>query len=522
MVARLNRRQFLQLGLLGGVSLLGGGLLDACVRRADGPTDSHFDPDLEIRLRATQAKVALLPGDLTTVWMYQATISKGHQASVQSLPHSYLGPIIRVSKGQKIRVHFANDLPEAKQRSIVHWHGLHLAAEMDAHPRYAIDPGQTYVYEFTVQDRAGTYWFHPHPDMLTGKQVYMGLAGLFIVTDDEESKAGLPSGAQDVPLIIQDRTFDAANRLVYLADGDAMASMMGFLGQRILVNGRPDFALEASTRVYRLRLLNGSNARIYKLAWSDGTPLTVIGSDGGLLQKPVQRGYVMLSPGERVELWADLSKRRLGEELTLQSLTFQGAEDSDTGLLADAAPPLGAAMTVLRIRIVRQEPETLRLPTRLSSIVPYKLMDAVNRDNPRQFTLSHWRTQWLINGLVFGMDEATEGETVKLNATEVWEIINKTNPGEAVDPNGMVHPFHVHGLQFSIIERQVLPELKAGWDTVREGYVDEGWKDTMMLMPGERARLLMRFSDFTGLYLYHCHNLEHEDAGMMRNYLVKA
>jgi FtsP/CotA-like multicopper oxidase with cupredoxin domain len=301
-----------------------------------------------------------------------------------------------------------------------------------------------------------------------------------------------------------------------------MARMMGFLGEQVLVNGRPDFVLDAATRAYRLRLLNGSNSRIYKLAWSDGAPLVVLGTDGGLLETSVERRYVMLAPGERVELCADWSGRRVGDEIALESLRFEGAESDAMPMMgASDAPLLGAPMAVMKVRIARQEQETLSLPQQLSTIVRHKLEDAVNRDAPRQFVISLRGMQWLINGRVFEMDGVAEEEKVALDSTEVWEFVNARNPGHPMEPNGMAHPLHIHGLQFNVIERQVLPELGAGYETVREGYVDGGWKDTLMVMPGERVKLLLRFADFTGDFVYHCHNLEHEDSGMMRNYRVE-
>lgn len=512
----------------------------------------HFVPDLEINLKATQATVSILHGAETTVWSYQAALVKGDSASVQSLPGSYLGPIIYARRGQKVRVVFQNELPDGPA-SIIHWHGLHLPEEQDGHPRYAIMPGQTYTYEFTVNDRAGTYWFHPHPDMQTGRQMYNGLAGLFLVADDEEDTAHLPSAAQDIPLIIQDRSFDAGNQFVYAAgspmDG-SMEYLMGFLGERVLVNGRADYRLDVATRAYRLRLLNGSNARTYKLAWDDSTPLTVIATDGGLLERPVQRPYVMLSPGERIELWVDFSTRQLGAELTLRSLAFEGAEGTDSsdaesgghtmaghndhdmdgyarghqiGMMAgtvDGTPTLGAPMTILTVHVRELAQANDSLPALLSSIERHRLIDAVNRVKPRTFTLTQPEMRWEINGRVSTTNSHSVDETVKLGELEVWEIVNAINEGDTMHPMGMAHPFHIHGVQFQVIERHVLPELEAGWQTVRAGYVDEGWKDTVLLMPGEQVKLLMKFTDFTGTFMYHCHILEHEDMGMMGNYVV--
>jgi FtsP/CotA-like multicopper oxidase with cupredoxin domain len=421
-------------------------------------------------------------------------------------------------------VNFNNSLPEP---SIVHWHGLRLPEEMDAHPRFAIPSGETYTYDFQVLNRAGTYWYHPHPHMLTGRQVYNGLAGLFIVTDDEEEGAGLPEGEYDIPLVIQDRTFDADNQFVYVPQG-MMAETMGFLGDSILVNGQPDAALSVETRAYRLRFLNGSNFRIYKLVWGDGTPLTVIATDGGLLESPAQRDYVMLAPGERVELWADFSQYPVGTELLLQSLPFSGIELMDIGGMnmggmdhggmdmGATTLPQGSEFTVLRVEVAQESNESLTLPAQLSAIERYSLEDAVNQDNPRRFALARQMPLWTINGRSFEMESVAEDEIVRLNTLEVWEFDNLLEGDDQ-----MAHPMHIHGVQFQIVERQAAPDTREGWETVRAGYVDEGWKDTLLMMPGERVKLLLRFEDFSGMFVYHCHTLEHEDMGMMRNYRIE-
>jgi FtsP/CotA-like multicopper oxidase with cupredoxin domain len=504
-------------------------------------------------MKATRARVAILPGDHTAVWTYRAQLVKGDPGSLQTVSGSYLGPIIRVRKGAKVRVRFGNDLPEP---STIHWHGLLVPERMDGHPRDAVAPGGSYIYEFPVLNRAGTYWFHPHPHTLTGGQVYRGLAGLFIVSDDEEAALDLPSGEYDVPLILQDRRFDAHNQLVYQAGGmggmmggghtmmgpgggmgghgtmDAMMDrLMGFLGDRILVNGKPDFVLPVATRAYRLRLLNGSNSRVYKLAWADGIPLTVIATDGGLLAKPIERPYVMLGPGERVELWADFSKLGAGGEMTLQSLAYSGAESDETpgghggmsGMMGGGRTlPNGAPFPVLKVRVARTERETRSLPTVLATLPRYRLGDAVNGNAPRRFGLTMRRMSWLINGRSFEMERVAPDERVKLSTAEAWEFVNERNPGEMMEQNGMVHPMHIHGVQFQVIRRDVDADLRAGWETVKDGFLDEGWKDTFLIMPGERVTVLMRFEGHAGLFLYHCHNLEHEDLGMMRNYRIES
>jgi FtsP/CotA-like multicopper oxidase with cupredoxin domain len=552
----LTRRHFIRgTGLAGGL-VLGGSihtLLASCAGQSANPQklsekpatvhqpNSSFIPDLEINLKAEPKAVPIRSGQPTNVWSYSAELVKGDPASLQTIPGSYLGPIFRVRQGQRVRLNFQNNLPSG-QNSIVHWHGLILPDTMDGHPRFAVPPGKTYVYEFEVINRAGMNWFHPHPDMQTGQQAYAGLAGLFIVTDPEEVALNLPSGAYEIPIVLQDRTLNANDQLLYLGnpigtlrrkDMDGMSGMMmgdmrtimGFLGETVFVNGKPNFTLAAATKIYRLRILNGSNARIYKLAWSNGKPLTVIGTDGSLLPQPVERQYVMLAPGERLDIWADFSQLKVGTEISLNSLAFSGAENvggSAMGSMmnSDKAPEVGAPMTLFKVKLDRAEKETLQLPKKLASLPLLRPTDAVNAAQPRPVELALKGMKWVMNGQPFEMNTATPQETVKLNTIEQWEIINKLNPGAMMDAKGMAHPIHLHGVQFQVISREILPELAAGWKTVKDGYIDTGLKDTVMVMPGERVKLLMKFANYTGLFSYHCHNLEHEDAGMMRNYRI--
>lgn len=324
--------------------------------------------DVHIELQAIADRVAIRPGAPTRVWRYQGKLLRGDAGVLEASVGAYLGPIIRVRRGQRVRIDLINGLPES---TIIHWHGLHVPEAMDGHPRFEIGAGERYVYDFTVVNRAGSYWFHPHPHGRTGKQVYFGLAGLFLVSDDEEDALGLPTGAQDLPLVIQDRSFDDDNQLIYLSDslaaaptegsdrramvggmggmggmGRMMASMMGMFGDQILVNGRPDASLELAPRPYRLRLLDGSNSRIYKLAWADRSPLTVIGTDGGLLAAPLQRDHIMLAPAERLDLWVDFGRWPAGTELTLQSLAFDsGMGGMMGGMMGGAALPDGRALS---------------------------------------------------------------------------------------------------------------------------------------------------------------------------------
>ena len=474
--------------------------------------------DVRIALTAAPAAISILPGQPTQVWQYTGRVLEGDPNAIQAIPGSYLGPIIRVRKGQRVHITFSHELP---QESIVHWHGLHVPAEMDGHPRFVIQQGETFEYEFEILNRAGTYWYHPHPHGLTGTQVFKGLAGLFLVSDEEEAALGLPSGEFDIPLVIQDRSFDENNQFLYRVES-MHDKMMGFLGDRILVNGQPDFTLPVATRPYRLRILNGSNSRIYKLAWSDGSPVTVIGTDGGLLEAPVQRPYVTLAPGERVELWADFSDRAVGDEIKLQSLPFTPASG---GMMGDgmrrgmgrgghqeAEYPQGAAFDILSVRVERESDDRQPLPRRLSTIERLSPEDAATT---RTITLQVTPgVGWTMNGRTHEMGVVAPDERVQLGSIEIWEFVN------AGRMMRQPHPMHMHGEQFLVLERRITDEDRAAWDTVSAGYVDEGWKDTVLVMPGETVRVIRRFADFPGLFIYHCHNLEHEDMGMMRNFEV--
>ena len=196
-----ERRRFLKLAGYGALGVMAGGIwplsgLSAAGQHGDSVSKTGFVPDLDISLVSKPGELAMFPGAATQIWQYQARVEKGDTNRVLELPRSYLGPIIKAQQGEKIRIRFTNSIPE---ESIVHWHGLHVPAVMDGHPRYVIPQGQSYLYEFEVKNRAGTYWYHPHPHGRTGPQVYGGLAGLFLVSDEEERSLGLPYGEYDVP-----------------------------------------------------------------------------------------------------------------------------------------------------------------------------------------------------------------------------------------------------------------------------------------------------------------------------------
>ncbi|MGZ4968091.1 MAG: multicopper oxidase family protein [Methylobacter sp.] len=509
-------------------------------------SSSDFLPDVEIELTMNAANVAVLNGEKTHVWKITGKVITGPSNVLDNNEGTYLAPTLRFKKGQKVRLILNNNLPA---QSILHWHGLHVPANMDGNPMYAINQGQTYVYEFEILNRAGTYFYHSHTHGVTARQVYSGLAGLLIVSDDQEQALNLPSGELDVPLVIQDRSFDGQNQLVYSAH--MMQRMQGFLGDQILVNGRPDFVLPVATRAYRLRLVNGSNSRIYKLAWNDGTPITVIGVDGGLLAAPEQLPYVMLAPGERVDAWMDFSGRALGTELALRSLSFDTATHGGMGMMGGgmmggrggmmghgmgggmmrggmmgggmmsvSTLPSGSDYPILKIRVTKKEQGDNTLPKTLTPITALQVKNAANATNPRTIALSMEHMSALLNGRSYKMDDVQPDEIIPVNSLQLIEFDNGFNGGMHGMMN-MPHPMHLHGEQFQVVKREISSASQESYTTVASGFINSGWKDTVLVMPGEKITILKPFNDFKGLFMYHCHNLEHEDMGMMRDFLIK-
>jgi suppressor of ftsI/bilirubin oxidase len=443
---------------------------------------------------------------------------------------SFVNPILRVQSGAEVSLRLQNALDEP---TIVHWHGLKVDARNDAHPQFQVAAGAAYEYKFAVANRAGTYWYHPHPHRLTSKQAYLGLASFLIVEDDEEKalqKAlDLEFGASDIPLVIQDKNFDAQGVLAYTPDDEQKVN--GYVGSELLVNLTPRPRFEAATRIYRFRILNGSNARIYRLAFAKGgEPLEVqvVATDGGLLESAVKVREAFLSPGERVEVLLDLRSARVGDTVWLKSLAFdpmhleapmehgaQGGHGGHAGMggMAGASLADGAASDLLRIDVARKVAYDRQVPAVLSRLAP----PPAAAGDARKFVLERADERWRINGLTFEMDKAPI--TVRRGAKEIWEIRNGAR--------SMPHPMHVHGFNFRVLERRGSPAQQEPLALNAQGLAatDLGWKDTVLLWPGETVRLALDFShSWPGdqTFLFHCHNLEHEDEGMMINFKVQA
>jgi FtsP/CotA-like multicopper oxidase with cupredoxin domain len=536
----LNRRGFLSSAALAAASLavpdLGRGEM-SMKKIPPNQASDNFHADVDLELVAKPGSAPILPGGETNVWRYSAKLLTGPDDTLAPISNSYLGPVLRFAKGQKIRIRLRNQLPE---QHITHWHGLHVPHLMDGHPNYAIDPGETFVYEFEMLNRAGMHIYHPHPHEATATQVYRGLAGAIIVSDDEERALGLPSGEFELPVVIQDRTFNDANQLIY--GGGMHRSMFGFYGERILVNGRADAHFDVASRAYRLRVMNASNARIYKLAWDDGTPVTVLGVDGGLLEAAETRPYVMLAPGERLDMWADFSGRAVGSKLTLRSARFLGAlprmAERMGGMTMESELPPGGDYPIAVFNVARADGDGVALPRSLAKIARRRAEDAANANNPAAIRISEAPMSMLLNGQPYD-DDIQPGERFPVNNMQSIDIFHDhrgggmggMGMGRGMMGGGMMgggmgmmfsmrHPIHLHGQQFQIVSR-VFEGRDDAYDTVRDGFVDSGLKDTVLVSPGEQVRILKPFDDFKGRFMFHCHILEHEDMGMMRQFLVE-
>ena len=417
---------------------------------------------------------------------------------------SYLGPTIRVNRGDDVEIAVSNALQEA---TTVHWHGLLIPAELDGSPHQLIRPGTTWRPRLPIRQPAATLFYHSHVHGRTGVQVYSGLAGVFIVTDDEERALGLPSeyGVDDLPLVLQDRLFEDG-RLV-LPEG-MMARMMGRRGNITLVNGTPNAFARVPGRLVRLRLVNGSNARIFDLSFGDQRTFHWIASEGGLLEEPIQVQSLTLAPGERAEILVDFSD---GRRVALRTapdanLPMMMGQISRARSLATEIFGGGDEVVLQFEPTGHQGPAAL--PSRLISRQHVKASQATKR---RQFVLGMGGMMgggmgmgmgsgggMTINGRPFEMDRIDE--RVSLGDTEIWQV-----SGEM-----MWHPFHIHGVQFEVLGRN------GGKPVTR----DAGMRDTVLVR--EPLELLVRFTQpaVKAPFMYHCHILEHEDNGMMGQFVT--
>jgi FtsP/CotA-like multicopper oxidase with cupredoxin domain len=427
-------------------------------------------------LRFVAGETELVPGLRTPTWGVNGT---------------YLGPTLRATRGDDVVINVSNGVGEA---TTLHWHGMHLPAKADGGPHQMIEPGETWSPSWTIDQPAATLWYHPHLHGATADHVYRGAAGMFIV--DERDVQMTPQGARlpdrygvdDIPVIIQDKDIGSHGQL---GDGqgfvDGLINELGVLGDDILVNGTYDPHFDATTELVRFRLLNASNARIYDLGFTDDRSYWLVGTDGGLLEQPQRMSRLRLSPGERAEIVVEIAP---GDEVVLRSFA------PDLGLDGVTARFNGGddVFDILQVRGASQLDESAEIPDH----VAVEQIDERDVDRTRSFELRARE----INGRKMDMNRIDE--VIELGSTEIWELTNA---------HGTPHSFHPHLVHFKVLDfdgRAPPPHLS-------------GWKDTIFLPPRSTARVIARFedhSDPTTPYMFHCHILEHEDEGMMGQFVV--
>lgn len=457
-------------GFVGGGTVSTVGVVDFDTPLAVPPLAESTIDDRDRRvfdLTAREGSSGFLTGEETTTWGFN---------------EPYLGPTLRAKRGETVVVNVHNDLAVP---TTVHWHGMHLPARMDGGPHQMIEPGGDWSPNWDIDQPASTLWYHPHPHGETEKHVTMGLAGMFIIDDDAEGSLPLPReyGVDDIPLIVQDVRFTDGNQLTTSTRG-----FIGPVGNQLLVNGTLGPYLDVTTDVVRLRLLNASAARIYDFGFSDGRFFALIGTDGGLLEKPYETDHVQLSPGERAEV---LVRMVPGEAVILRSTP------PDLGI-GGVAAGMNAGNDSFDVLELRASGALASVGTVPDALVPLARMKETDATVHRRFRL---------DGLTINdekMDMSRIDEVVRVDTTELWTVVNGMS---------MPHSFHVHDVQFQLLSvggESPPPELA-------------GWKDTVYLRPAVEYRLILRFTDYTDPdfpYMYHCHLLWHEDQGMMGQFVV--
>ncbi|MBU1668365.1 multicopper oxidase family protein [bacterium] len=439
------------------------------------PQEINFNQIDKATFLAQKSQVAIYPDNPTEVLTFTGT-----------LPN----PTIRIQKGETFALDFTNGLSKP---TIIHWHGLIVPEEMDGHPKDMISTNRIKKYHYQINQSAGTFWYHTHPHGRTGEEIYHGLSGLYIIEDEKESKLNLPRGEFDIPLMIQDRRFDKNRQLIY-KDPKVIQDNNGVLGDIVLVNSTPFPYMDVATRKYRLRILNASSVRTYKLAFDTIEQFAVIATDSGLLEESIMVNHIVIGVAERVDIVVDFKEKQIGDVVLLKTLGFK--EGSNLTLHPDY-PNFATAMEIMQFRVSQKSEDNSTLPFKLIPIARLKESDAIRT---RTITMEIIEGGlWTLNHKPYDMNRIDQ--RVKLGTTEIWVIKNSVH---------MAHPFHMHGVRFQVLDR----DGKIVFPT------DRGWKDTVLVMPFETVRIIVEFT-MPGLFLYHCHILEHEDHAMMANFLVE-
>ncbi|MEM9223114.1 MAG: multicopper oxidase CueO [Pseudomonadota bacterium] len=444
----------------------------------------------------------------------------------------FLGPTLRMRRGSEVEMVVTNALPE---EMTVHWHGLVIPGVVDGGPHQIIKPGGTWRPALPVDQPAATLWYHPHIYPATAELVIKGLAGLLLVDDDETDALGLPStwGVDDIPIVIQDRRFEENGAFFHRFNLAAVT--VGYVGDRVLVNGTQHPVAKTAKGWLRLRILNGSNARTYRLKASDGRTLHVIGSDGGLLEAPVSMDELTVHAGERFEVMVDA---RSGEAFDLVTLPVAGSPIMHL-------PPFHQALSLLTFEPTGAEGNGT-LPDRLASLpsFPNELppvsgrftMD-MNLDKEGMGALMKAGikrvmapggppgevvkalTDLIVNGPTLPLETQLSANAVNGKSYELAEVPMNVPRGQplrwVIDEGGdqMLHPVHIHGCQYRIVSLNGKPPVPHM----------AGWKDTVPIEDGGSAEILVTFPHAAppeAPYMLHCHILEHEDSGMMTQFSV--
>ena len=427
---------------------------------------------------------------------------KGKPARTFGYSAPILGPIVRLRRGDEVEMSVENALNFV---TTVHWHGLLVPGNNDGGPQQLIHPGNTWRPVLKIDQAAATLWFHPHPHHDTARQIYMGLTGMIIVDDGSDARLGLPHtyGIDDLPIIVQDRMFGSDGSIEYDNDDtNPLEVIYGARGDTIIANGAIAPFAKVPLGLVRLRLLNAANAQNFELRFSDKRTFYVIASDGGFLSAPVPLKQLTISPAERFEILVDFAD---GKPVALET-----GPDEEMGVFGRVAPDGSADfVAIMRFEPTAITPAVNELPTRLVEPAAVSPVSAIQR---RQFVLNsglcssrqeggeHANMPLLIgiNGRPYDIGRI-DVET-KLGTTEVWEIVSL----------GMAHPFHIHGALFRVLSIEGAPP--AAHLT--------GWKDTVLVE--DKAELLVAFNRPATRehpFMYHCHILEHEEAGLMAQYV---
>lgn len=456
--------------------------------------DGSSGEPLELEIRT--GKTSFITGQLTQTFGFN---------------QDYLGPTIRTRRGSELNLHYHNTLTEGVA---VHGHGLHVPGDVDGGPQREIAPGDHWRPRLSIAQPAASCWYHSHTHGKSGEQTYRGLAGMIIIDDDDSLSMDLPNryGVDDLPIILQDRTFDQKAQFVYSL---YEAGEDGWFGDTVLVNGAiAPLVAHVPAGMVRLRLLNGANARFYILTFSDNRTFYKVASDGGFLEAPVPMTTMEMSPGERCEIIVDLMD---GVSVDLQMLFEDAVDEEGVGIISGVASLLGGSdqqnapgsltLAVDTTLVANKAP----LPEKLADIERPKAEDVVKTrefflemdhgENSQSAHTGHGQMDMTINGA--SMDMSVINERVSLGVWERWRI--KSNQG--------AHPFHVHGCSFLIeqMEGDVAPADQ------------QGWKDTVVLDDDDWSEIVVRFDHLATddhPYMYHCHILEHEDRGMMGQFTV--